>query len=117
MTRPKRLATRPRRRKHPPWGPLDAVVTLQFAASMRWYIEQAAAFLGVVVSVSNKGMHYQFRRGALLLEWWPSTGRTGINRLYTDRRRVKTLRELRKWLVRKTTEYRRGRGLANWGIS
>jgi len=82
-----------------------------------WYVRAVAGFLGLTMRVLNRGQHYEWKLGDLLLEWWPSTGRTGINRLYTDRRRVKTLRELRKWLVRKTTEYRRGRGLANWGIS
>ena len=80
-------------------GPLTELATAAHAAAMAWYIEQAAAFLGLAVRILNQGQHYQFKRGALLLEWWPSTGKTGIGRRYVGTPRVRTLRALRYWLA------------------
>ena len=82
----------------------------------RWYVEQVTGFLGLTLRILNRGAHYEFKRENLMLEWWPTTGRTGINRVYTERRRIATREQLRKWLQRKVTKYQRGKGLANWSV-
>ena len=66
-----------------------------------WYVRAVAGFLGLTMRVLNRGQHYEWKpatccwSGGRRLAAPASTGCTPM------RRRVKTLRELRKWLVEK----------------
>jgi len=47
--------------------------------------------------ILNDGQHWEFRRGVAMIEWWPSTGTTTVNKSL-DLSRMHTLDGLRSAL-------------------
>ena len=43
-------------------------------------VEKLAAEYGYTVRILNDGQHWEFRRGVVMIEWWPSTGTTMTNK-------------------------------------
>ena len=63
----------------------------------RGTVEKLAAEYGYTVRILNDGQHWEFRRGVAMLEWWPSTGATTVNKSL-DLSRMHTLDGLRSAL-------------------
>ena len=43
-------------------------------------VQKLATEYGYTVRVLNDGQHWEFKRLALVVEWWPSTGRMMLDR-------------------------------------
>jgi hypothetical protein len=63
----------------------------------RGTVEKLAAEYGYTVRILNDGQHWEFRRGVAMIEWWPSTGTTTVNKSL-DLSRMHTLDGLRSAL-------------------
>ena len=44
--------------------------------------------------MTNEGTHWQFLRGAMRVEWWPSNGKLVINKQYKKAQKVHSCRAL-----------------------
>jgi len=63
----------------------------------RSMVQKLAAEYGYTVRILNDGQHWEFRRGVVMLEWWPSTGTTRLNQSF-DLSRMHTLDSVRSAL-------------------
>lgn len=62
-------------------------------------VRSIAGGFGMVLKIHNDGQHWEFKKPGLLVDWWPSSGSTMVNKHGGRKTKVFTIDELRKVLT------------------